>query len=764
MNSEVKPTSAYVSIPEGSQVLIVRDENESLTNQTDENKIDIWVYWHTVSKHKWAILVLTLLIGLLTTLITFSLQPIYRSTALLLIEFDQAKVISIEEIYGISSFIDQYYQTQLRILNSRDLIKKVVDKLNLVSHPVFDPAAQQPGFDWHQWFPTTWLPHSEEPPTTEDRLKGIVGAVMAGLTITPVRGSQLVEISFESPDGKLAAQVPNTLIEVYIKSDMAAKLAMTEQAAKFLTNRTNALRQELSASEKTLQTYMQKENLVNVTGVKSVAIKQIEQTTSYLVSARQQFTQAKSVYQQVEKLRGYSSKAFESIPAVLNHSLVQSLKTAELDAARRISELREHYGEKHPKIIAKKAELNTARSNTAKQIELVIDGITKEYEVAYTNVKALEQSLEINKKKIKELNRKEYRLKVLQRDVDVNRQLYDLFLTRFKETNASQDIQKLQSTVGRVIENALIATVPYKPKKKRIVAISLVLGFLLSTLLAFLLEYLDNTLKDSEDVEQKLGLPLLGSLSKLKVGKKDKFKPQWMFLKESKSQFAEAVRTIRTGIMLTGIDTPQKVLVVTSSVSGEGKTTLAISQAFALGQMDKTLLIEADMRRPSIAKSFGLNSKVPGLSELVAGTRQFEECIRHLGEGDEGSIDVIVSGTVPPNPLELLASKRFQEILGQLVKNYRYIVIDSAPAMAVSDALVLAKYASEVVYVVKANATPHQIVREGLKRLRQVNVSVNGIILNQLPTRSSSRYHYSKYAYYKNYYGGSGNYGYTTQS
>jgi capsular exopolysaccharide synthesis family protein len=538
---------------------------------------------------------------------------------------------------------------------------------------------------------------------------------------------------------------------------------MTEEAAEFLTKRTNELRQELSASEKKLQDYMAAQELVNVTGVKSVAIKQIEQTTSYLVSARQEFTKANNVYKQVQKLRGFPSEVFESIPAVLNHSLVQSLKTAELDTEKKISELKERYGEKHPKIIAKQAELNTARSNTAKQIELVIEGITKEYEMAYANVTALEQSLEMNKNKIKKLNRKEYQLRVLQRDVDVNRQLYDLFLTRFKETNASQDVQKLQSTVGRVIENALSSSIPYKPKKKRIVAISLVLGFLLSTLLAFLLEYLDNTLKDSEDVEQKLGLPLLGSLPKLKVGKgkKDKFKPQWMFLKEPKSPFSEAVRTIRTGIMLSGIDTPQKVLIVTSSVTGEGKTTLAINQAFALGQMDKTLLIEADMRRPSMAKLFGLNSKAPGLSELVAGTRKFEECIRHLGEGEDGGIDVIVSGMVPPNPLELLASKRFKEILGQLAQDYKYIVIDSAPTMPVSDASVLAKHASELVYVVKANATPHQIVREGLKRLRQVNVSVNNVVLNQLPIKKSSRYHYSKYAYYKNYYGGSGHYGYT---
>jgi polysaccharide biosynthesis transport protein len=783
MNSEDKPNSAYVSIPDGSQVLIVRDENEGLGSQTDEEELDLRVYWHTFNKYKLRIILITLVIGLLTTFVAFSLQPIYRSTALLLIEFDQAKVISIEEVYKISSFIDKYYQTQLRILKSRDLVEKLVDKLNLVSHPVFNPKTEQAGFsfNWRSWLPSAWLPPELPVPTLEDRKTQIVKAVMAGLSITPDRGSQLVEISFESPDAVLAAEVPNTLAKLYIESDLAAKLAMTQQAAEFLTKRTDDLRQNLRKSETKLQRYMERQKLVNVAGVKSVAIRQIEETASQLVSARLQLTKAENVYKQVQALKGRSPEAFESLPAVLNHPLVQSLKTVELGTEKKLSELRERYGQRHPNIIAAKAELKTARSNTAKQIKRVIDGIRKEYQMAKANVRTLEQALKEHNKKIQNINRKEYDLSILQREVDVNRQLYDLFFTRFKETSASQDIQALQSAaVGRVVDKALPASRPYKPKKKLIVVISLMLGLLFSTLLALLLEYFDNTLKDREDVEQKLGLPLLGTLQKLNVDKKHPFRPQWAFLNEPKSQFAESIRTIRTGIMLSGIDTPQKVLVVTSSVPDEGKTTLAINQAFALGQMDKTLFIEADMRRPNIAKSFGLDSKAPGLSELVAGRRKFEECIHRPGEGEPGSVDVIPSGTIPPNPLELLSSQRFKEVLEQLLaRGYKYIVIDTAPTITVSDALVLAKYASEVLYVVKADVTPYQIVRDGLKQLHRLSktdatfsqimdegkhlsqkVSVN-IILNQLPTKRPSKYYYRKYSYYNGYYDGYGHDGYT---
>jgi succinoglycan biosynthesis transport protein ExoP len=719
-----------------------------------EDEIDLRVYWHIFNKYQWQIIGLTLLISLLTTLVTFSLQPIYRATVTLLIEFEQPKIINIEEVYGISSANKDYYQTQLEILKSRSLVEKVVDKLNLVSHNAFNQdTASVRWFDWRHWLGQIEEP-SVTPTSTQRKYQAIVNKILANLSIEPVRNTQLAKISFESKNAQLAADVVNTLANLYIETDLNARLAMTKQATALLTERIDELRRKLSQSEQALQAYLEEHNLVNVEGVKSVAIKQIEEMASNLVKAHRQLAETQSAYQQVQALRGQASSAFESITAVINNSLVQRLKEIELDAERKVSELSKRYGSKHPNMIAARTELNTARSNTTKQIRQVITGITKEYEVALANVQALERDLKEKEAQIQEINRNEYQLGVLQREVEVNRQLYDLFLTRFKETDASQDIQALQSKIGQIIEPALVASTPYKPRKKLIVTISLVLGLLFSTLLAFLLEYLDNTIKNSEDVEQKLGLPLLGTLPKLRISQPDKSHPQLMFLEQQTSQFAESVRTIRTGIMLSNLDTPRKVLAITSSVVSEGKTTFAINQALALGQMEKTLLIDADMRRPSIASVFGFTDKIPGLSELVAGTKSLEECIHPVLDGN---IDCIHSGIIPPNPLDLLASKRFQELLIQLEKRYGYIVIDSAPILAVSDAIVLAKKASAIVYVVKADATPYQMVKEGLKRLYQVNAPVLGIVLNQVNTRKQSHYYGNKYGYYNKY----GNYGYT---
>ena len=759
MNTEVNPSNAYS-----------RHEN----NQSNEDEIDLLAYWHTFNKYRGTIFLLTMLIGVLTVVWVTSLEPIFRSTTLLLIESNQAKIISLENLSEAFSGRDKYYETQLEILRSRVLTEKLNDQLNLVSHPVFNIPVQKRF--WHSWFSS-----DDGPPSAEEKRLIIVKSIQNDLEIEPVKRSQIVTISFESPDAQLAAKVPNTLAEVYIESDLEAKLEMTNKAASWLTQRMDGLRKNLRQSEKKLQQYTETQGLINVTGIKSLAVKQIEETASKLAEFSIHFSEIENIYKQVQAVKGVrSSKTFESIPAILDHPLVQGLKQAELDAERRILELRERYGQKHPKMIVARTELKATREHIAEQIQRAIERITKEYELARANVKTLQHSLVLNKNKIREINRKEYQISILDRNVEVNRQLYNLFLTRFKETNASQDIQTLQSTAGRIIEPALVNTIPYKPKKKLIVIIALLVGFLFATILAFVKEYLDNTLKNSADIEEKVGVPLLSSIPKLKVDltvqkkirlwdpktpssmSKKKSKetqfwdpktPLWMSVTEPKSQFSESIRTARTGIMLSTIDNQHKILLITSSFPGEGKTTFSVNQAIALGQMEKTLLIEADMRRPNIGKSLGLSKKAPGLSDLVLGDQKFEDCIHHIGE--KTNLDIMSCGTVPPNPLELLASSRFGELIEELTQKYGYIIIDTAPIMPVSDALALLKYANMLVYVVKANATPYQIVQDGLKRLHQAKSTIpHQIVLNQFDSTKTSRYHYYGYkGYYHNYYG-----------
>ena len=265
--------------------------------------------------------------------------------------------------------------------------------------------------------------------------------------------------------------------------------------------------------------------------------------------------------------------------------------------------------------------------------------------------------------------------------------------------------------------------------------------------IAFLLERLDNTLKTSDDVEDKLQLPVLGLVPALKTKGKGGSSPQRIFLDESQSQFAETIRTLRTSVMLSGLDSPHKLVLVTSSIIGEGKTTVAMNLAFALGHLEKVLLIDADMRRPSMGEHCGFGRDAPGLSNLIAGTATPSECIHKL---PDSHVHVLPAGIVPPNPLELLSSHRLAAALEKLGQAYDRIVVDSAPTQAVSDPLVLSRYSNAVIYVVQADSTPYQVAQVGLKRLRQVDAPVIGVVLNRVEVQKSGKY--GKYGYYGDYY------------
>ena len=522
---------------------------------------------------------------------------------------------------------------------------------------------------------------------------------------------------------------------------MESRLQVTQNAVSWLMTRLKGLRWNLEKSEKALQRYMEQNSLVDVEGVKSVTGEQLKEVSRNLEIAIQELSQKANTYRQLKALKGNSMTKYESLPMVLNHPLVSHFKQIEATARRKVSELMKRYGAKHPTMIAAQAELKAAQKNTIKQILEVIESFGKEYEVAKANVLVLEKRLRLLKNEVQQITKKEYQLRILDRDVETNRQLYDMFLTRFKETDISQN---QQSSIGRVVDPAVIPIFPIKPRKKMILALALMLGLVLSIMLAFLLDYLDNTLKDGEAVALKLGLPLLGILPKVKLSKKDKLNMAYLFWQQAGSQFTEAIRTIRTGIILSNVDNPHKVLVITSTMASEGKTTFAINQAYALGQMDKTLLIDADMRRPSVAKLFGLQT--PGLSELISGINDFSECVHTM---EDVGVDIITAGiNIPPNPLELLGSQHFIRLLGELEKSYNYIVIDSPPTGLVSDALVLSSHASAVVYVVKADSTPYQVALDEIKRLQQLKTPVLGVVLNQLDMQKSTKY-YGKYGYYR---------------
>lgn len=735
----------------------MRNEQGMLDRLNDEDLIDLRQYWQTLMRYKWGIIGFTFVMTLLAVLVTFSLTPIYRATAVLLIESQDAKVVSIEEVYGIEGAQSEYFTTQFEILKSRKLAEKVVRELGLVNHPTFNKVEES-------WLPFSvadikatvkaYLPAQmpEREVVEQDPVHATVDAFMAQLIVEPVRKSQLVRISFESEDRALAAQVANAVGEAYIDSNLEAKLELTLKASSWLSTRLETLRADLTAAEQRLQQYRESEKIIGERGGLDIAGQELELISNKLAEAQRERLAAESLYKQVQAIGRNNPQKLELVPTVLQHPLVQVMKQSYAQIELKRSEVAKRYGPKHPNMQAVTSELNNARRSLNSQILSIVNGIETDYKVALANEESLRSSLEGTKGNMQDLSRKEFKLRELQQDVDAKSAVFNTFLARFNETSATKD---LNTANARIADPAVVPTEPVKPKKKLIVLMAAMGSFMLGVMFAFLLQALNNTVKTASEVENRLHAVMLGLLPLLPGGRKRQGQSYLEFVKNPQSQYAESLRTIRTGLMLSALDNPHKTISVTSTVAGEGKSTLALGVAFAMGQMERVLLIDADLRRPSIARSLGYERTLPGLSNLVAGTAEMDDCIQHFSEGH---IDVICAGVTPPNPSELLSSKRFKEVLAQLEDRYDRIIIDTAPSQAVSDALILAPLVGAMVYVVKSDSTPYQHARNGLKRLKAVNAPLVGVVLNQVDMKKGAKYYGQEYGGYYDVYG------YTAQS
>jgi succinoglycan biosynthesis transport protein ExoP len=704
-------------------------------------------YFYLALKHQRSILWFVGLAVLLTMLVVFEMTPVYRSVASIEITAEKPKPLTTADLYNDSVHLgDDYIRTQMEILKSRVLAEKVISKLELDKHPAMESGEFTLASlkFWKSWFPA---------PTEEDLHGALVKRFSDALTIEQVRNSQVVKISFESPNRELAANVPNALAELYIENDLETKVQMMQKANGWLTRRMGGMRSNLEASEAALQNYREQKNIVDTKGVAlNGASAQLDKISTNVITSRQQLSEAQNAYNQVKNLKGQPPSAFESIPAVLKSLLYQQTKAAEVRAENNVASLKDRYGSQHPKMVAAQAELAESKDSLARQVQSIVAGIEKEYEVAKENNRSAESTQSQVKSEIQNVNRKEFQLSVLQRDVDSNRQLYDQFMSRAKENNVGAN---LETTVAHIIDPAIPTKNPVKPQKGLIFGVVLVLGPVLGMMLAFLLEILDSTIKNAFEVESKLGMPMLGVVQILEPKKKrakgvTSYDAAMSFLKDSHSSFSESFRTIRTGVLLSAIDQPHKIIMVTSSLPQEGKTTVAINLASALAQMKRVLMVDADLRMPTVGKSFGEDPGKPGLLDVLVGTSTLAQAIHST---PSPNLFVLPSGKLLTNPLELVSSVRFEEALATLKGQFDMIVLDCPPVMLVSDSLVLSRQVDAVVYVIRADQTTRQQALSGLKRLQDVNAPLLGVVLNLVDLEKVERYSKYKGGYYSYGYG-----------
>jgi len=548
-------------IPHPSVESVHKHKQISLHDPDDATtKIDLVEYWRSVTKRKWPILSFGLVIALLAAVIVFVITPIYRGTTIVLIEANKSKVLSIEDVYSGITQNREYFQTQVEIIKSREVAIRTIQTLKLWDYPEFDPRSKGDNLI-EEWLGKLGVTDDlEGQDWTDNSLADAIYLKFSKkLTIEPVRLSQLAKISFESNSPALAALVANTVARTYIENDLDARYKMTKQASGWLQERLASLKSKLDESERNLQNYREKAGIVDVkSAAQSGAGKQIEEVTQRLVETRLRRAEAENSFNQIKSVG--KNGDYSSLPAVVRNNNVSDALKAQAEAERTMSEVSQRYGFEHPKYVAAEATLKSARENVKRQVESVVGSVTREYEVAVGTERALEATLSNARGNIQNLNRKEFELGVLEREVDSNRQIYDMFMTRAKETNVSGD---LQTAVARIVDPAVVPIKAVKPQKPQIIAVAFVLGLFVGVLVSLLLDRLDNTIKTTEDVEAKLKAPLLTTLPLLEKGDTDRVASARLFLDNPKSIYSEAIRTARTGVLLSAIDLPNRILLVT---------------------------------------------------------------------------------------------------------------------------------------------------------------------------------------------------------
>src|SRR5256884_4807609 len=491
-------------------------------------------------------------------------------------------VVSIQEVYGLDTRSQDYLATQIEIMGGRPIAETVVDDLGLIEQPEFRPEHQRPliDLDWPSWLPFGMQRRAS--PSQQNERERAVDAYLDKLRIEPVRMTQLVRVQFDSADPKLAASVAEAHAKAYIDSTLEARADATRSATEWMATRVESLRKELQASEASLQAYREQEQIIDASGLKALPAAEISNLSARLLEVRQTLAAAKIAYLQVTPVDGRRENLL-GVPALLADEGMRRVQTTQATAQQAVAELEKRYGSSHPKMIAAQSELAQATENLDNQAHSVTEGIRKRYEAAKSEEAAIVAALNRAGQQYQQVGRKESKLESLQRAVDTDRQLYDLFLKRLSETSATGD---LASARARIVEHAVVPRLPAKPSKRRIVSSVVVLTLLFGVGVAFLLASLDNTVKSSRDVEEKLKRPLLGIEPLLgnealravsTLGKSEE-------TRETDPRFAEAMRTIRTAISLDSLDKPHKIILVTSSIGSEGKSIFALNLAVAFAR------------------------------------------------------------------------------------------------------------------------------------------------------------------------------------
>lgn len=688
----------------------------------------------------------------LAVFIALSLTPIYKSTVTLMLEPDQNTVSNVASLFDESDYNLIHFETQRNLITSNDLLLKVVERLALTDQAYFSIPTTPPWWyvDWKSFLP--YFENNPVVPSDEDmtlqRTNYALAKLRAAVSVLTVPRTELLRIEVMLPSAAMAALVADELALIYVASGLEARFDKAKSANFWVTDRVQELKQQLTRSEGLLQEYLETNRLTDVGGIRGLVEADIQANTSNLLAVKKNVAVLKNVVSKIQAANG-SLERLQDIQRLVTRQVVQDTRRDYQTTQQHANKLASRYGPKHPKLITARAAVDEARMVYHEQLKLEAENVVSEYQLAKQSVNDIRGFTADNKQQLSQLGRQSYELRSLQRDVDLNRQMYDLFLTKMKETDISGSFDSVNA---RVIDPAQIARAPTEPRKKKIVGATFLLSLFVAIGLVLLRHFLDNRVATPEEYAELVSpASVLCSVpAHSKVNWKQGSKAAVKLMTKDRV-FAEAMRTLRTNIQLCEVDRKNQVVMIGSAVPGEGKTTLSIGLASTFAQLGKVLLLETDLRKPTLVKRLGLPAGKPSLVEYLLGGAELEEAIHTV---DDLNFDVLPVGVIPPNPQEMLQSKKFSQLIQELRGRYDRIVLDTAPVLAVADSQILVKDVDGVVLVSRADQTHKQNIVEAVGQFRgTAEGRLLGGVINGIDTSKLSRYYGKQYQQYYEYYG-----------